>query len=188
MSRCPTMFGAGPGQGAGQLEQRASSSGWAAITGAGSPTKCRGGVARVTHSRRRGGSGGNADAAAIMSDGLGTAGLPGAGGTSTAMQPSVVDRTTWQSQLDALLIREKAHTRAGDAIAAARRRLPMVEVDAAIPVIGEHGPVPLLEVFEGRSQLIVYFDMWHAGHPAAAQCEGCTFFNGQETWEDSPPG
>jgi predicted dithiol-disulfide oxidoreductase (DUF899 family) len=116
---------------------------------------------------------------AIMNDGLGTAGLPGADGTSTAVLPSVVDRTTWQSQLDALLIREKAHTRAGDALAAARRRLPMVEVDAAIPVIGGHGPVPLLEVFEGRSQLLVYFHMWHDGDPAAAQCEGCTFFNGQ---------
>src|SRR5580704_972247 len=66
-----------------------------------------------------------------------------------------------------------------DALAAARRRLPMVEVDAAIPVIGGHGPVPLLEVFEGRSQLLVYFHMWHDGDPAAAQCEGCTFFNGQ---------
>jgi predicted dithiol-disulfide oxidoreductase (DUF899 family) len=116
---------------------------------------------------------------AIMNDGPGTAGLPGAGGTSTAVLPAVADRATWQAQLDALLIREKAHTRAGDAIAAARRRLPMVEVDAAIPVIGGRGPVPLLEVFEGRSQLIVYFHMWHAGHPAAAQCEGCTFFNGQ---------
>jgi Bacterial protein of unknown function (DUF899) len=45
---------------------------------------------------------------------------------------------------------EKAHTREGDAIAAARRRLPMVEVDATIPLTGEQGPVPLLEVFEGR--------------------------------------
>jgi predicted dithiol-disulfide oxidoreductase (DUF899 family) len=39
----------------------------------------------------------------------------------------------------------------------------MVEVDAAIPVTGEHGPVPLLDVFEGRRQLIVYYHMWHAG-------------------------
>jgi predicted dithiol-disulfide oxidoreductase (DUF899 family) len=114
-----------------------------------------------------------------MNDGLETAGLPGAGGTSTAALPAVVDRTTWQAKLDALLIREKAHTRAGDAIAAARRRLPMVEVDAPIPLIGGHGPVPLLEVFEGRSQLIAYFHMWHAGQPATAQWEGCTFFNGQ---------
>ena len=41
------------------------------------------------------------------------------------------------------------------------------------------GPVPLLDVFEGRGQLIAYFHMWHAGTSAADQCEGCTFFNGQ---------
>ena len=114
-----------------------------------------------------------------MNDGPGTADRPDAAGTTTAAVPTVVDRTTWQAQLDALLIREKAHTREGDAIAAARRRLPMVEVDAAIPLIGEHGPVQLLEVFEGRSQLFVYYHMWHVGQPAMAQCEGCTFFNGQ---------
>jgi predicted dithiol-disulfide oxidoreductase (DUF899 family) len=95
------------------------------------------------------------------------------------MLPAVADRATWQAQLDGLLVREKAHTREGDAIAAARRRLPMVEVDPAIPLTGEHGPVPLLEVFEGRRQLIAYFHMWMTGQPAEAQCEGCTFFNGQ---------
>ena len=99
--------------------------------------------------------------------------------TDTAPLPAVVDRTSWQAQLDDLLVREKAHTREGDAIAAARRRLPMVEVDPTIEVVGPHGPVPLLEVFEGRRQLIVYFHMWHAGRPAEGQCEGCTFFNGQ---------
>ena len=96
-----------------------------------------------------------------------------------AARPPVADRARWQAQLDDLLVREKAHTREGDAIAAARRRLPMVEVDPAIPLIGEHGPVPLIEVFEGRRQLIVYYHMWHDGQPAEDQCEGCTFFNGQ---------
>jgi hypothetical protein len=43
--------------------------------------------------------------------------------------PKVLDRSTFQAELDALGIREKAHIREGDAIAAARRRLPMVEVD-----------------------------------------------------------
>ena len=57
--------------------------------------------------------------------------------------PKVVDRSTFQAELDALRVREKAHTRAGDAIAAARRRLPMVEVDAATPLIGERGAVTL---------------------------------------------
>jgi predicted dithiol-disulfide oxidoreductase (DUF899 family) len=93
--------------------------------------------------------------------------------------PPVVDRATWQAKLDDLLVREKAHTREGDAIAATRRRLPMVEVDPAIPLIGPDGPVPLVDVFEGRRQLLVYFHMWHDGRPAEQQCEGCTFFNGQ---------
>src|SRR5579863_10749024 len=87
----------------------------------------------------------------------------------TAALPAVVDRDTWQAELDTLLVREKAHTRAGDAIAAARRRLPMVEVDPTITLIGSHGPVTLLEVFEGRRQLMVYFHMWHTGQPAEAQ-------------------
>jgi predicted dithiol-disulfide oxidoreductase (DUF899 family) len=87
----------------------------------------------------------------------------------------VTDRATFQSELDRLRIREKAHTRDGDAIAAARRRLPMVEVDARTPLIGSDGPTPLIDVFAGRSQLIVYYQMWHTGRPAAEQCEGCTF-------------
>jgi predicted dithiol-disulfide oxidoreductase (DUF899 family) len=93
--------------------------------------------------------------------------------------PRVVDRSTFQAELDALLLREKAHTKEGDAIAAARRRLPMVEVDAATPLIGEHGTVTLLDAFEGRRLLIAYYFMWHDGHPAAEQCEGCTLYTSQ---------
>ncbi len=92
--------------------------------------------------------------------------------------PEIVDRVSWQVEIERLLVREKAHTREGDAIAAARRRLPMVEVDAKIPLVGPDGPVPLVEVFEGRRQLVVYFHMWHEGKPAPEQCEGCTFFTG----------
>ncbi|MGW6316404.1 DUF899 family protein [Streptomyces sp. NPDC055099] len=94
-------------------------------------------------------------------------------------RPALADRATWQAEIDKLRNREKAHTREGDAIAAARRRLPMTEVDASISLTGPEGPVPLLEVFEGRRQLIAYFHMWHDGQSAAEQCEGCTFFNGQ---------
>jgi predicted dithiol-disulfide oxidoreductase (DUF899 family) len=93
--------------------------------------------------------------------------------------PKIVDRSTFQAELDALRVREKAHTREGDAIAAARRRLPMVEVGGATPLIGEHGAVTLLDVFEGRRMLIAYYFMWHAGHPAPEQCEGCTFYTSQ---------
>src|SRR4030095_9833394 len=100
-------------------------------------------------------------------------------GGDTAAQPAVVDRASWQAELDKLLIREKAHTKEGDAIAAARRRLPMVEVDPSITLIGERGPVTLLEVFEGRRQLIAYYFMWHVGHPAPEQCEGCTWVTTQ---------
>ena len=93
--------------------------------------------------------------------------------------PDIVDRSTFQAELDALRLREKAHTREGDAIAAARRRLPMVEVDGATPLIGERGTVTLLDAFEGRRILIAYYFMWHTGHSAAEQCEGCTFFTSQ---------
>jgi predicted dithiol-disulfide oxidoreductase (DUF899 family) len=93
--------------------------------------------------------------------------------------PRIVDRRVFQAELDALRVREKAHMREGDAIAAARRRLPMVEVDATTTVIGERGPVPLLDVFEGRRLLIAYYFMWHAGRPAAEQCEGCTHYTSQ---------
>lgn len=88
--------------------------------------------------------------------------------------PPVVDRATWQAARDELLVREKAHTRAGDAIAAARRRLPMVEVDASVEVVGADGSVPFLDLFEGREELVVYQHMWYDGAPHQGQCEGCT--------------
>jgi predicted dithiol-disulfide oxidoreductase (DUF899 family) len=93
--------------------------------------------------------------------------------------PAAVDRGAFQAELDALRVREKAHTRESDAIAAARRRLPMVEVDGATPLIGERGAVTLLDVFEGRRLLVAYYFMWHTGHPAPEQCEGCTFYTSQ---------
>lgn len=93
--------------------------------------------------------------------------------------PEVVDRATFQAELDALRAREKAHTKEGDAIAAARRRLPMVEVDGTTPLTGKNGPVTLLDAFEGRRLLIAYYFMWYKGNPAPEQCEGCTFFTSQ---------
>ena len=97
----------------------------------------------------------------------------------TPAAPDVVDRNTFQAAVDALRVKEKAHMREGDAIAATRRRLPMVEVDAATPLIGERGPVTLLDAFEGRRMLIAYYFMWHAGDPAPEQCEGCSFYTSQ---------
>src|SRR5882724_12497013 len=104
-------------------------------------------------------------------------GAGGAGGAASL--PAAVDRAGFQAELDRLRVREKAHTREGDAIAAARRRLPMVEVDASLTLTGPHGPLTLLDAFEGRSQLIAYYFMWWAGHPAAEQCEGCTLVSSQ---------
>lgn len=101
------------------------------------------------------------------------------GRAAPAALPPVVDRTTWDAERATLLVREKAHSREGDAIAAARRRLPMVEVDPGITLRGADGPTTLLEVFEGRGQLIAYQHMWHDGQPAARQCPGCTFYAGQ---------
>jgi predicted dithiol-disulfide oxidoreductase (DUF899 family) len=72
-------------------------------------------------------------------------------------------------------VREKAHTRESDAIAAARRRLPMVEVDGNLELIGPDGPLTLLDAFEGRRQLLAYYFMWNTGRPAPEQCEGCTW-------------
>ena len=89
--------------------------------------------------------------------------------------PPTVDREAFEAELSELRVREKAHTHEGDAIAAARRRLPMVEVDAATP----YGPTTLLAAFEGRRQLIAYFHMWYEGATAPEQCEGCTWVTSQ---------
>jgi predicted dithiol-disulfide oxidoreductase (DUF899 family) len=92
--------------------------------------------------------------------------------------PDVVDRTAFQAELDVIRVREKAHNHEGDALAAAHRRLPMVEVDATTGLIGPDGPITLLDVFEGPRQLIAYYLMWYPGKPAVEQCEGCTLYNG----------
>ena len=89
-------------------------------------------------------------------------------------RPPVVDLATWQAARDELLVREKAHTREGDAIAAARRQLPMVEFDPTVEVTGPDGPVPFLDLFQGRDELVVYKHMWWDGAPHQGQCEGCT--------------
>jgi predicted dithiol-disulfide oxidoreductase (DUF899 family) len=92
--------------------------------------------------------------------------------------PPVVDNQTWRTKLDELRKREKAATRELDAIAAQRRRLPMVELPD-YTLIGADGPVRLVDVFDGRSQLIVYNHMWSDG--AEWQCGGCTGFTSQFT-------
>src|SRR4029078_6845268 len=85
----------------------------------------------------------------------------------------IVSRDEWERARAELLVREKAHTHAGDELAAARRRLPMTQMEAVM-VLGPPGPVPLHNVFEGRRMLIVYHFMWKKGAPHHQQCEGCT--------------
>ncbi|YCK40863.1 DUF899 domain-containing protein [Actinomadura sp. ATCC 39365] len=92
--------------------------------------------------------------------------------------PPVVDAETWRLRLDELRAREKAATRELDAIAAQRRRLPMVRMPDYV-LEGEDGPVRLADVFEGRRQLIVYNHMWSPGKEW--QCPGCTGFTAQFT-------
>src|SRR5919197_5727194 len=97
---------------------------------------------------------------------------------STNALPPVVDADTWQRELEALRVREKAATRELDAIAAQRRRLPMVKM-SDYTLEGEEGPVRLADLFGGMSQLIVYNHMWFADEKW--QCPGCTGFTSQFT-------
>lgn len=86
--------------------------------------------------------------------------------------PPIVSRAEWKAARDSLLAKEKAHTRAKDVISAERRRLPMVLIDASYKFDGPDGTVSLLDLFEGRRQLVVQHFMfgpdWENG------CSGCT--------------
>jgi len=86
--------------------------------------------------------------------------------------PPIVTREEWQVARDALLVKEKAHTRAKDALSAERRRLPMVEVDASYPFDGPEGERTLLDLFDGHRQLIVQHFMFHPDWDKG--CPGCT--------------
>ena len=93
--------------------------------------------------------------------------------------PPATSRDEYEAARARLLVKEKAHSRAGDALAAERRRLPMIEIPASVTVVGAKGEVPFLDVFEGRRMLVGYFHMWHDGEPWAGQCIGCTYFASQ---------
>ncbi|HEX4248313.1 MAG TPA: DUF899 family protein [Pseudonocardia sp.] len=94
--------------------------------------------------------------------------------------PPVVDHSTWRKEMDELRAREKAATRELDAIAAQRRRLPMVRMPD-YTLVGAEGPVRLVDIFDGRSQLIVYNHMWNPDPDAEWQCGGCTSFTSSFT-------
>jgi predicted dithiol-disulfide oxidoreductase (DUF899 family) len=97
---------------------------------------------------------------------------------TAAALPPVVDASTWQRQLDELRAREKAATRELDAIAAQRRRLPMVEMPD-YTLEGEDGPIRLADIFGDKAQLVVYNHMWFDGEEW--QCPGCTMYTSQFT-------
>ncbi|MFN0193950.1 MAG: DUF899 family protein [Aestuariivirga sp.] len=93
--------------------------------------------------------------------------------------PPVVDLGAWQRSLDELRQREKAATRELDAVAAARRRLPMVQLGDYTLVSEDGHPIRLSDIFDGKRQLITYHHMWSPG--AEWQCPGCTGFTSQFT-------
>jgi predicted dithiol-disulfide oxidoreductase (DUF899 family) len=92
--------------------------------------------------------------------------------------PPVVSQAEWQAARGELLAKEKAATRARDALAAARRRQPMVRIDKDYVFQGPDGSAGLLDLFEGRRQLIVYHFMFQPGAPGwpSAGCDGCSMF------------
>ena len=86
--------------------------------------------------------------------------------------PPIVSRAEWETARAELLVLEKDLIRAKDAVSAARRRLPMVEIDTPYVFDTETGPLTLLDLFDGRRQLIVQHFMfapeWDEG------CAGCS--------------
>jgi predicted dithiol-disulfide oxidoreductase (DUF899 family) len=98
--------------------------------------------------------------------------------TDRLVLPPVVSEVEWRRAHDALMSKEKAATRARDALAAERRRQPMVLIDKAYAFESAKGSVSLLDLFEGRRQLIVYHFMFGPGAHGwpDAGCPGCSMF------------
>lgn len=88
--------------------------------------------------------------------------------------PPIVSAQEWASARAALLVEEKEATRALDALAARRRRLPMVEFDAGHLFEGPGGKARLADLFDGRRQLVVYHFMMAEGSDHL--CVGCSGF------------
>ena len=91
--------------------------------------------------------------------------------------PPVVSPQEWNAAREELLIKEKEVTRARDAFAAERRRMPRMAVDKEYSFDGPAGPVGLLDLFEGRRQLIVYRFFFEpgVGKWPESGCPGCSF-------------
>jgi predicted dithiol-disulfide oxidoreductase (DUF899 family) len=91
--------------------------------------------------------------------------------------PPVVSESEWQAALDALRVKEKELTRAHDARAAERRRLPRTRIEKDYVFDRPDGKAHLVDLFEGRQQLIVYHFMF--GPNQDAGCDGCSMFADQ---------
>jgi predicted dithiol-disulfide oxidoreductase (DUF899 family) len=91
--------------------------------------------------------------------------------------PPVVSEAEWQAAREQLLAKEKDATRARDALAAERRRLPRVRIEKDYVFDGPGGKASLLDLFEGRRQLIVYHFMF--GPNQDEGCDGCSMFADQ---------
>ncbi|WP_329339276.1 DUF899 domain-containing protein [Streptomyces sp. NBC_00663] len=90
--------------------------------------------------------------------------------------PPIVSAQEWEAARQELLVEEKRLTRARDALAARRRRMPWLKVDKAYEFEGPGGPATLRDLFQGRRQLIVYrafFEPGVNGWPDHA-CVGCS--------------
>ncbi len=95
--------------------------------------------------------------------------------------PSIVSPSDWEIARRDLLVREKEVTRARDALAAARRRMPRMDVTKSYRFDGPDGPASLLDLFEGRRQLVVYrffYEPGVAGWPERG-CGGCSMLADQ---------
>jgi predicted dithiol-disulfide oxidoreductase (DUF899 family) len=87
-------------------------------------------------------------------------------------RPPVVSEAEWRAAHEKLFAKEKEATRARDALAAERRRQPMVRIDKDYVFEGQAGHASLLDLFEGRRQLIVYHFMF--GPNQDVGCDGCS--------------
>src|SRR3954464_9359595 len=96
--------------------------------------------------------------------------------TELQLHPEVVSAKEWEAARQQLLVKEKELTRARDALAAERRRMPWMAVEKTYEFDGPKGKVSLLDLFEGRRQLILYrafFEPGAFGWPEHA-CRGCS--------------